>query len=94
MDKPTARQQAIDHLTKVVADCTEAIGASDVWADYSPHDRTRSLALFHETRDVAKRLLANLAAGEPVGRGDWQRAMPRDDQWTAVYKALRAQHHD
>ena len=90
IDKASARQKAIDHLTALVADCTEALGASDVWADYSPRDRTRSMALFHETRDVAKRLLKALQAGDPIARADWQRVMPRDPQWAEAYKAICA----
>lgn len=94
MDKASARQKAIDHLTTVVADCNEALAASDVWQDYSPRDRAKSMALFRETGEVANRLLAGLQNDEPVARADWQRVMPRDDQWRDAYKAIFAEAKD
>ncbi|HET6879527.1 MAG TPA: hypothetical protein VFI31_05210 [Pirellulales bacterium] len=92
MDRSSARQRAIDHLTTLVADCTDALGAADIWVDYSPRDREKSLALFQETRDVASRLLANLKADEPLSRADWQRVIPPDSRWSEVYKALFSDH--
>lgn len=53
----------MDHLATRVAECNDALGASDIWADYAPRDRAKSLALFKETRDVASRLLSSLQAG-------------------------------
>jgi hypothetical protein len=88
MDRASARHRAIEYLTTVVADCTDALGAADIWADYPPRDREKSLALFQEKRDVAGRLLANLKADEPIARADWKRVIPSDAGWTDVYKAL------
>jgi hypothetical protein len=90
MDSAAARQKVIDHLTTLVADSNEALGASDVWQDYSPRDRAKSLALFQETRDVAGRLLANVQANEPPSRADWRRVMPADAQWSEIYKTVAA----
>lgn len=90
MDKEVARQKASDHLTKLVADCHDALGASDVWYDYSPSERSKSLALFRETSDLAGRLLASLEDGGPVARADWRRVMPHETQWNDIYKALFA----
>lgn len=90
MDPAAARAKAIDHLTTLVADCESALGASDIWQDYAPRDRTMSLALFRQTRDVARRLLENLKGGEPGARADWQRVMPHDETWKGVFKAIFA----
>ncbi|HVA49330.1 MAG TPA: hypothetical protein VNH11_23395 [Pirellulales bacterium] len=91
MDHASARQKAIDHLTAVMADCNDALGAADVWYDYAPRDRNSSQALFRETAEVARRLLSSIEAHEPIVRADWQRVMPRDDAWKAVYKLLVAE---
>lgn len=90
MDKVSARKRAIEHLTKLVADCTEALGATDIWADYAPRDRIRSQGLYRETRDVASRLLAGLEADAAISKADWQRVMPHEAEWTDVFKALHA----
>ncbi|HVX15131.1 MAG TPA: hypothetical protein VHC22_28320 [Pirellulales bacterium] len=90
MDQASAREKAINHLTTVVADCTDALGATDIWVDYSPMVRAKSLALFQETRDVASRLLASLQADEPVSRADWKRVMPPGAKWADIFKVLRA----
>ena len=90
MDPTAARAKAIEHLTTLVADCESALGASEIWQDYSPRDRTMSLALFRQTRDVASRLLESLKSGEPGARADWQRVMPHDEAWKGVFKAIFA----
>lgn len=90
MNKAAARQKAIDRLTTLVADANEALGASDIWQDYSPRDRAKSLALFQETRDVASRLLASIQEDEPIARADWRRVMPADSDWNDIYKAISA----
>jgi hypothetical protein len=92
MDPAAARAKAIDHLTTLVADCDSALGATDIWQDYAPQDRAKSLALFRQTREVAGRLLGNLKDGEPATRADWQRVMPRDPSWKDVFKAIFADH--
>jgi hypothetical protein len=92
MDPAAARAKAIDHLIALVADCESAIGATDIWQDYPPRDRAKSLALFRERREVANRLLGNLKNGEPLARGDWQRVMPQDAEWKDVFKAIFADH--
>ena len=94
MDKASARKRAIDHLTTLVANCTEALGATDIWADYEPRDRIRSQGLFRETRDVANRLLAALEADGAISRADWQRVMPHEAEWNDVFKVLQAQVHE
>ncbi|HWB11672.1 MAG TPA: hypothetical protein VG826_20745 [Pirellulales bacterium] len=92
MGPAAARAKAIDHLTTLVADCDSALGATDIWQDYSPRDRAKSLALFRETREVATRLLENLKNGEPAARADWQRVMPHEAAWNEVLKAIFADH--
>lgn len=91
MDRASARQRAMDHLTTLVADCNDALGASDIWADYAPRDRAKSLALFQETRDVAGRLLRSLQDGLTLSPTDWRRVIPPGPEWTDVYKALFSQ---
>jgi hypothetical protein len=92
METTIARQKVIDHLTKLVADCNEAQAATDIWLDYSPRDRSRSLALFRETRDIASRLLHNIENNEPAARADWRRVMPRDDDWNKLFKVIFVEH--
>jgi hypothetical protein len=94
METTLARQTVIDHLTQIVADCNEALAATDVWRDYPARDRARSLFLFRETRDVASRLLHNIQNEEPVARADWRRVMPRDDQWNKLFRIIFVEHHD
>ncbi len=83
----------MDHLATRVAECNDALGASDIWADYAPRDRAKSLALFKETRDVASRLLSSLQAGLALSPTDWRRVMPPGTEWADVYKALLSQAH-
>jgi hypothetical protein len=94
VDKASTRKRAVEHLTKLVEDCTEALGATDIWADYEPRDRIRSQGLFSETRDVANRLLAALEADAAISRADWQRVMPHEAEWNDVFKILHAQVHE
>lgn len=94
MDRATARQRTMEHLATLVADCNDALGAADIWADYAPRDRAKSLALFRETRDVAGRLLAGLTGDEPLLQADWRRVIPPGPEWADVYKALFSQTHD
>lgn len=93
MERASARQRAIDYLTTLVADCNDALGASDIWADYAPHDRAKSLALFRETRDVAGRLLSSLQADLALSQTDWRRVIPPGPEWADVYRALFSQAH-
>ncbi|HEX7378747.1 MAG TPA: hypothetical protein VF278_16620, partial [Pirellulales bacterium] len=93
MDRAAARQRAIDHLTALVADCNDALGAADIWADYAPEDRAISLALFRETRDAADRLLGNLQADLALSQSDWRRVIPPGSEWADVYKALFSSTH-
>lgn len=93
MDRALARQRAINHLAEVVADCDDALAAADIWADYEPHDRATSLALFRETRDVAGRLLSNLQADLPPSQTDWRRVIPPGPEWAEVYRALFRHSH-
>jgi hypothetical protein len=93
METTIARQTVVNHLTMIVADCNEALAATDVWQDYPPRDQARSLALFRETRDVASRLLHNIENDESATRGDWRRVMPRDEQWDSLFKIIFADHH-
>lgn len=93
MDRASARQRAIDHLTTLVADCNDALGAADIWVDYAPEDRATSLALFRETRDVACRLLGNLQADLALSQTDWRRVIPPGSEWADVYKVLFSRSH-
>ena len=93
METTVARQKVIDHLTKLVADCNEALAATDVWLDYTPRDRARSLALFREKRDIASRLLHNIENDEPATRADWRRVMPPGDDWHKLFKVIFVEHN-